>query len=764
MRNNINKQDNSFDFSDLQAEPIAQSENVLDFSDLQATSNSKLQATSNSKNEYSGQNPTAAFAKNAAAGFIGGIPDIGIGIYNTIANKENQSPYITDTISNAIDKFTKGYTKDTGPVNKHSARFLAGLFGGGALGKGVQTLGATGALGKASSAIEKTGKFIKNHLGVTKPSTSNISAGLAGGAAVGLSEQAELPVYAEIPAIIGSFILGGMFGGGVSNFAKRKISTLKPLYDKVPGLEKFIEKQNYKDLASQINPDAIYDLMKTSLLEKDINYLTEKTISELPQEIQIKLKENPALLTEQEADVVVEKGMNDFVSYIEGIEREYNMPSSLGEFTGSPKVLAKEDALANKPNVETFDKFSKDKRKSAVRNLESTKAKISPKESSAQELGETISKEVDSVYDTAQRTRSQNWKEKFGGVIDEPIISVPNYVNKLKEFKQLNPDNYGSKVSIKAAKERLAAGLEQTKEALTLDENLLLKKIMVEGEAKISPNRLNDILVGLNEDIARFPDKTFSQSQILSLKKALEADLIAATKAEGGLTREQANLVIEARRGWKKDSEVIDLINESDLFNKINKGNISIPERIASKLDNMPKSQLELTIKALKRSPNFRQIMPQIQKYYVTKALNAATKNGPENFNPRMFLENLPAKPEFEVIFGGSNAYKEIKDMSVLLKRMSKYHPTRGNSKTAQRAQADRGDLEEGLETVSNIAHGKWFNIFKDFFNKGGAYDQNVAEIMISPQKRKEIFKYIGKKEDKSPKFATSLQALSSLR
>jgi len=388
----------------------------------------------------------------------------------------------------------------------------------------------------------------------------------------------------------------------------------------------------------------------------------------------------------------------------------------------------------------------KDRKRDIVSGLENTKSKVSKKNVSPQELGEVIADEVDTVYRSAEQTRTNNWNEKFGNAVDEPIIPISNYTKKLKEFAALRPDNEGNKVAVKTALEKLKDG--------------------VGFEQKISPKRINDILVGQIEDLQRFPDKTFSKKRMGELKSALESDLDEAIK--NSLTKDQAQIVREARLKWKEDSQIIDEIDKSELFSKVNKGTVSIPEKIASSLDRMPKSQLELTFKALERSENHQNVIPQIQKYYINRALESATKGGGDSFNPRAFIESLPKKEEFDVIFRGTDAYREIKDISVLLKRMIKYQPFRGNSKTAQRAQADRGDLEEGIEAASNIAKGKWFDVLKNMFSsKGSAFDETVAEIMLSPEKRKEILKYVGKKE-KNPPFSTfsktTGQTFASLR
>lgn len=689
--------------------------------------------------EYTGQNPTAAFAKNSLAGFVGGLPDIGVTAHNLVASEDNQWPYVTDMVSNAIDKATGGYTKDTGAINKNAARFLFSLFGGGAIGKGIQAAGAAAkGAGAASQAIgkgvEKTGSFIKNYLGVTSPSTKNVAAGLAGGAAVGASENAQLPAYAEIPAVIGAYILGGKAGDKTANMIK---GHLKPLYEKIPGLEQYILKQNYEDIASTINPEAISDLLKSSIIDKEIGFLTEKTISELPQELQVKIKENPSLLNEQEVNTVVEKGMNDFTSYFQNLEKEYGIPLTTGEFTGASKVVAKEDALANKANIEQFDVATKDRKLKIVQRLEKIKTDLSKESPSAERLGERITKEVEGVYKEAENLRTQNWNNNFEGVGDKNIIPIPNYIEKLKEFAQLRPDTVGNEVAIKSATKKLKDGLEL--------------------EKTISPKRINNILVGLNEELSRFPHKSFSSIQMNELKGALEADLEQAVKET--LTADQAAMVQRARTQYAADSKILDEIDESVLFSKVNKETLQVPEKVAKALDSMPSSQLKLTFNALSRSPNYQEVIPQIQRYYIEQAANAATKGGADTFNPRVFLEKLPKKDEFDIIFGGSDAYKEVKDISIMLKRIAKFQPTRGNSKTAQRLEDE--SFDKAGKALSNAAKGnvgEFLSNLLGYFKKGSKFDEVTADILISPEHRANVLGKL-KEGKKRPNIAAGIEA-----
>ncbi len=727
------------------------------------------------KHEYSGENPTAAFAKNVGASVVGGLPDVGIGIANmTSASGKpvhdpmtgeefqamEQIPYVTDIIADSIDKATSGYTKDTGAISKHAARFLGSLFGSGAAGKSIQALGASGKLGKASEATEKTGSFIANHLGITNPSVGNVSGALAGGGVVGFAEENNLPVYLQLPLILGAFILGNK-GGNKATSVFKDSESLKPLFDRIPGLQNVINKGHYEDLAKNINPEAIQDLLKTSLVEKETEFLTQKTLSELPQEIRSKIENNSALLTEPEIDLVVEKGMKDFTSQIDRIEKEY-FPLTTAEYTGSPKLIAKEDSLANKPNVDSFDISLKDRKTKISKRIEKIKNDLSTKNSTKEQIGDNVAKEVKGIYGDAISLRTNNWVKRFGLASDNNILSVSGYINKLEEFSKLYPDNEGFRVAIKAAKNRLNAGLKTENNKLILDHDLMLKNVKTTENSLISPKRFNNILVGLTEDLNKFADRTFSKKQVTELKSILESDLTKSI--ENSPTKEQASMIREARKGFAEDSKIIDELDESILFNKIGKDSLTVPEKITQSLDNMPSSQLKLTFNALKRSENYGKIIPEIQRYYIENAFQAATKGGVDNFNPRIFMDKLPKKPEFEVIFEGTKAYQEIKDMSVLFKRMQKFQSSRSNSKTAQRAQADRGDLEEVAEAATSAAKGDWFASLQKMLSMGGgsSYDRKIADLLLSPDHRKKILEGVGKTSNKK-KTAVGIHAASNL-
>lgn len=713
-------------------------------------------------NQYTGENTASSFVKNIAAGAVGSLPDMAIGISNmtTTSGRPTYDPdtgeefpahdpiklNVTDKISNSIDKATSGYTKDTGSINKHAGRFLGSLFGTGYVGKGVQALGASGKLGNASGAVEKTGSFVANKLGITNASAANVSGALAGGAAAGLSEENDLPAAVQIPFILGSFILGSKGGDAISKLKDSK--TLKPLFDQVPGLQKAISKGHYEDLAKNINPEDIKGLFKNSIIEKETEFLAEKTLSELPKEIRLKIEKNASLLTDSEIDLIANKGMKDFTNHIEALEKEY-FPLTTGEYTGSQKIINKEDALANKANVDNYDIAMTNRKSKITRRLEKMKHELSSESVSREELGEKTAKAVEGIYSDAYKIRSDNWNSGHGKFLDEKILSVSEYHNKLKEFAKLRPDTEGNKVAINAARSRL----KDWKEGLTDGRKGY--------EREISPKRFNDILVGLNEEMKRFPDKSFSRKQIAELKLALENDL--TKNIETAATQEQGNILRNTRAKYKEDSQIIDQIDESILFSKINEESWKVPEKIAQSLDNMPASQVRLTFDALKRSPKHHEIIPDIQRYYIERALEEATKNGSDSFSPAMFLKRLPKKAEFDVIFEGTNAYQEIKDMSVLLKRLKKFEPSRHNSKTEQRRQADRGDLEHAASAIESAAKGDWLSTLKKAIDirQGSSYDKKIAEILISPEERRNVLSQVGKKKT-SPMKAVALKAYIS--
>lgn len=690
------------------------------------------------------------FANEAVAGAAGALPDlVGLGVNAeewTRSKLTGSTPNYMDSVTDKISDFlNKGLSEKEklGNISKYSTRFLSSLFGLGYVGKGAEAIGkgieGIQGLSRAGKALEKTGSFVSKNLGMTEPNLRNIGAATAAGATAGFSKDANLPASVEIPAVLFAF----MFGGGAGGKADKLI---KPLLEKVPGLQKFIQKQNFQELAQQINPDSIGDLLKNSLLEGETEFLAQKTLSEMPTALQQKIKEAPQLLNEEEINLVLKKGMDDYQGFIKGLEEEYGINLTTGEITASPKVMAKEDSLANKPDIETFDNFTKNRRSKIVRRIEQIKHDLSPNATDKTKLGEAISQEVEKVYNQARTLRSKNWENNFGEVIDEKIIPIPNYILKIKEFSKLNPDTIGNEVAIKAANKKLKNGIGDS--------------------GSISPKRLNEILVGHNEDLMRFAEKTFSRKQVKELKTALEFDLEAASN--NPLISDVAKRIQKARSDYKADSQLIDQIDESVIFSKIDKGSLTIPEKVTKTLENMEPSQIKITMDALKRSENYSEVIPEIQKYTVEQALRAATKNGVENFNSRLFLQNLPEEKTFNLIFEGNNALKQLKDISFLLKRIWKFEPQRKGSPTFQRFQADSPDIEASVFKAGvDVAKGR---IGGALSTLGGLIGKNtssnaeelIAEMLISPKARQEILKYVGKEPIRNNFKAPLVQDLMS--
>jgi len=143
--------------------------------------------------------------------------------------------------------------------------------------------------------------------------------------------------------------------------------------------------------------------------------------------------------------------------------------------------------------------------------------------------------------------------------------------------------------------------------------------------------------------------------------------------------------------------------------------------------------------------------------------LQAATKNGADTFNPRIFLDNLPKKPEFDVIFQNKKAYQQIKDISVGLKRISKFQPMRYNSKTAQRLQADEDSLGDSVKIAKELSKGKFSVLWDKIKNATkNSYNQRIAEIMLSPIERDEVLKLVGKETEKNNTASYVSRAISS--
>lgn len=712
--------------------------------------------------EKSNTSALMPFVNEAVAGAAGALPDLvglGVNAAKYVGSKfTNSDPNYVNSVTEKISNYLNSSIPENqrlGNVSKHMTRFISSLFGVGYAGKAIEGVGkaaqAIKGLSGTGKAVEKTGSVLSKHLGMTEPSLKNIGAAGAAGATAGLSENIGLPTYLEIPAVLFAF----MFGGGAGN----KVSKiLKPLSEKVPGLENFLKNQNYENIAKQINPDYMKDLFKSAILDGDEG-LKNQVYSKLPKELRKKVVEAPETLTDSEMNSVIGISAEDYMNYISSIEKKMGISLTTGEYTSSPKILATEDYFANNPNIDSIDNFTKNRRFKIYQELEKLKKSISNRDVDSMSLGENVYKDVKKIQKDAEEVRRKNWSKNFGHQIDEEIIPIPNFLDKLEEYAKLNGDSEGERISKKLANDQLKrlkvkvekAEPEEFNQNKSLDTKDF-KNSLESGELKtktneevlVSPKRINTILAGLYEDLSRLPHKTFSKFQVKNLKESLDRDLdIAAAENKYALK------VRIARDAYRKDSEFIEKINESILFNKINKDSLNVPERVAKSIENMDFSQLKYTIEILQRLNENSHVLPDLQKYYLDKALKESIKNGVENFSVKTFFKKLPEKKVLDLIFGDSHVYDKFKDISLLLKRIARYEPQRKGSHTAQRLQVESNMVENKLEDLAfnagiNVAKGKFagaFSLIGEALGKKTSSEKEkaIVEILLSPEKRQQI-------------------------
>lgn len=712
----------------------------------------------------------ANFGKEVGSNLVAGIPDLASTVYNigawgaetaNLAKDLPRAPYLSEKISKAIDEYTGGYTKPTNHVTENIGKFLGSLLGIGGAGKLIAKGGA--ALGNvAGNAIEKTGKGLQA-LGMTEASPKNIGAVAGAGGLVGAAQEYNMHPGIQIGGGVLGFILGGKAGEGARKLALKSLGAAEK---EMPGLTQYLEKQEYSNLAKDIHVEDLQKLTQDAVLSKETEFLKETTLNKLPEELQNKIKSGIDL-TDQEIDTVVKSGTEDYLDFIKKIEEESGFVHTPGELTGNPKIVAKEDYLANKANIDSFDKFTRNRRQKIVNKVQKIAEDISKNKPSSSQLGEKISKDIESIYDTARKLRKTNWNNVFKNVKEEPLIPINNYIEKLKEFSKLHPDHEGNIVAIKKSNERLKA-LKDPKRKNVLEEkdpevqnrlkilwdsipNSGLKESEKQSFLKgITPSRFNDILVGLTENVNKITEGTYSRSQIADLKSALLKDLDSA--AQEATTSEQASLIKRARDGFREDSKFISELDDNLIFNQIDKGTLSVPEKVVKKLNSMEPSEINFIFKALRKSGKYEQTIKDIQRYYIEKALDKGM--GPlqdiEQFNYRNFIKELPQKEAAEIIFGGEKSYQEIKKIVSQLKRAVKYEPTRSNSKTFQRIDAEN---EFGKSMIPETSvKGIVKQVTEKVKDKLPNTNKEIAEIILSPEKRDKIFKLIGKNANKNNK------------
>lgn len=679
-------------------------------------------------------------AKNVAASAIGSVPDlVGTVLNMTGLPKEylgQDIANLTNELINLVDKYGGSISEDKNRYVTEISKFLGGLIGTGAAGGGIK---AAGALANAPR-VEKVGNFIEK-FGELRPSAAGVGASVGGGTAAAFSHERDLPLETELPLTIASAIAGGKAG----NIAGKGIKNL--MGDKTGA---------YQYLANKISPDDLKKTVDTAIKSDDLGFLSKETLDSLSPEIRSKLSTKATFdLTPDEMNTILDKGgTKDYAENLNRIQSQKNISTTLGEEAGSADIANFEKNLANKSNVDKFDIALSKRRESISQDLKKMMNRLTSKSVDKESLGKTIEDEIDKVYKKAEKVRRDQWNADFGSVSNESIIPIPNFIEKLIEFSKLKPTLMGNEVAIKAANKQLDEFIPTIngKKYPTLLEDTKEKIVL-------SPRDVNERLVGLNEERQRFAEQTFSRKQLGELKNSLDLDVDLAAKA--GII--DASMVQKARSNYKKNSEFLDKLSESVLAGNIREGGNLSPEKIAKTFETMVPSQLRLTIEVLKKSDKYAEVLPQLQKYYLETAFDAANKGQDvSKFNYKKFIEKLPPAKNMEIIFGDGSIKKEIEDSVRLIRKIIKEEPVRGGSPTAGRLEAQVDQLEAATEatgfpigthiTTSPMSAAlTLYNSFKDAILKKS--NNKYAEIMIDPHQRKEIYKLVGKKPEKKTSF-----------
>lgn len=722
-------------------------ENIQDFSEI-PTGNQTYQQL-------------ASGTKNIAAGALGSVYDTGKTAYDlgklgydyVTDNKEGMENsglgqnLLTEKISSKIDQLTGGYTKDTNKFAATVEKVLGGFFGGGPQGKALQAAGkaiqGTKGLSTIGKGAEKIGGGIQK-IYPKEVSGSSVGTALGTGTTLAVAEEYEIPLLATILLTLlggGAGGLGGASASKIGNLVKGSIAKTS-LGKGNPALTKLLEQPEYKSLAEKISKQDINAITEDFIqrggaekinkpspaTEKGIEEFSNKIMSEFPEEIQMKIREDPRSLSEAEKNIVIDKTIEPLFEYIHKIEEKQGIKLSLGEKTGAPLIKNLEDSLANKAHITEFDIHQAKRRDKIVSNINKLGKEISPNLVDAESSGNNFSKQVKNVYNDIISLRSKNWKNKFGEGSDSFFIPVDQYLDGIRSFARLDPLGKSNEVAIAAAKKIL--------------KSRNIKKGMM------SPNGVNEHLKSLNEDIQRFSSDTFSHRQLSDLKKALDSDLDRV--AESGI--KQAKNLREARAQWAEDSKLINKLDETTLLKKIHKGDMAVPEKVSVVLDKMEPSEFRATLDALKRSPQYHETLADLQKYYIEKALKAATNEGEDlsKFSALKFIKDLPERKKLDMLFEvGTHARNELDEIMFTLRRIRDHQSSRGGAPTAQRLGAENKSVSALGEVASETAKGNYANGVKGIIKylkgtiKSDSRETELAKMLLDPSKHKEILKHI---------------------
>jgi len=201
--------------------------------------------------------------------------------------------------------------------------------------------------------------------------------------------------------------------------------------------------------------------------------------------------------------------------------------------------------------------------------------------------------------------------------------------------------------------------------------------------------RLGNLLSNAGLNVKNAIKGSYTRLQQSEIKKSLEKDVELAIKE--AKNPKDIELLKKARDQYKTDSQALDDFNNSFLFKHIDKQALDeakvVPEKIASMLEKMPPSQLKMTMKFLKQSPQYSEIETNIKNYYWNKAYNAATENGVRELSPLAFIKAFPDKEIRNIIFN-TREQREVASFFDMMDKVSRRQVTRHGAQTAQRLSA----------------------------------------------------------------------------
>lgn len=353
-----------------------------------------------------------------------------------------------------------------------------------------------------------------------------------------------------------------------------------------------------------------------------------------------------------------------YASRGENISRQTGVDLSLGQQTGDEATMMVEGMARKNPfSSEEFQKFGARQVGQAVSRLNQIMDNITPDKVNDIRLGTMVNQAFDDAVGGAVKVRQAQAAKDFGEVAaaagkDAKVVGVRNLTSKIDELiEEFNVPGGGD------ATANLLKRIESMKGSIAKSEGLTANQT----------NRLLQVYTNAASGKGQiFDDLNTAQQRLLAgrLKDALLADLDeAATAQYGGAPR----LLAIARDNYRANSGAINKLEESVIGKYL--GSDRSPERVAEFLTRARPSELKQTLDIVnKADPS---VVPATRRFFIEKAIEnaaiapSARNPSAPNFSAAKFIDSMPEGTKFEVLFGSSEARRDLKMVGEALQRIA---------------------------------------------------------------------------------------------